>query len=183
MGPVIAIAGPSGSGKSTITKALASTLGWRAIDTGQIFRDMAKKNGMSVMEFGQYVEKNPEIDRKLDAQLAKKVKIAKKGIILQGRLAAWTCKKYGIPAKSFWVTASLQTRASRVAKRENIPYRVSLANLAKRDRDNRMRYIKTYGLDLSDLSVYDAVVDSSNLTVEQVVSSVIKKLPKIWLTK
>jgi predicted cytidylate kinase len=180
---VIAIAGPSGSGKSTVADALAKKLGWMTIDTGLIFREMAKKQGMSVIEFGKYAEKNPEIDRKLDSRLAIKVKSAKKSIILQGRLSAWTCEKSGIPAKKFWITAKIQTRASRIAKREGLPYLESLRNIAKRDRDNRSRYIKTYGLDLSDLSVYDAVVDTSSLNVDQVVSAIIKKLPKVWLTK
>ncbi len=180
---VIAIAGPSGSGKTTTAEMLAKALKFRSIDTGQIFRKMAEECGMDVIEFGQHTEKNPEIDRELDERLINVVKRSRNGIIIQGRMAAWMCDKYDIPALKVWINANAQVRAKRVSQRENKPYRETLSKLAKRDRENRARYLKTYGLDLNDLSIYDVVIDTSDLSVEQVAASLIKKLPKIWLKK
>jgi cytidylate kinase len=181
--PVIAIAGPSGSGKSTLAKHLAKRLGWRCIDTGAIFRKLAEENRMGLLEFGEYAETHPEIDRALDERVAKAVRQAKKGIILQGRLAAWTLKKFAIPSKKFWVTAALPVRVKRIAGREGQNYQETLRQVTKRDRDNRRRYLTTYGLDLNDLSVYDAVIDTGGLSIEETVLSIIKHLPKIWLKK
>jgi cytidylate kinase len=180
---VIAIAGPSGSGKTTVTNELAERLGLRPIDTGAIFRQMAKERGMDVMTFGKFVERHPKIDRELDDRLAKKVAAARNGVILQGRLAAWTCVQHDIPAMKFWVTASAKTRAKRVANREKIAISGAYSDLMERDRDNRERYLKTYGLDLNDLTVYDAVVNTDDLSIRQVANAIIRKLPKVWLTK
>ena len=36
--PVITIDGPSGSGKGTVTQAVAERLGWRALDSGALYR-------------------------------------------------------------------------------------------------------------------------------------------------
>jgi predicted cytidylate kinase len=181
MKPLIAIAGPSGAGKSSVAKALSRRLGIRTVDTGQIFRQMAKERGMGVIEFGEYVEKHKEIDIELDRRLAERMKRTRKGLILQGRLAAWTCLKYDIPAKKFWVTASTPVRVKRTMMREGGNYRDIMKDIIKRDRDNRVRYLATYGLDLNNTKVYDSVVNTDGLTIPQVVAAIIRKLPKVWL--
>lgn len=183
MKPLVAISGPSGSGKSTVAKLVAERLGVRTVDTGQIFRQMGKRRGMSVIEFGLYAEKHPEIDRELEERLAGMMKRTRKGLVLQGRLAGWNCVNNDIPAKKFWVTASAATRAKRTQMREGGKYSEILRKMVKRDRDNRERYLATYGLDLNDLKVYDSVVNTDGLTIKQVVAAIIRKLPNVWLKK
>ena len=183
MKPLVAIAGPSGSGKSSAAKMLAECLGVRTIDTGQIFRQMAKEHGMGLLAFGEYAERHKEIDIELDRRLAEKMKRTRKGLVLQGRLAAWTCVKYDIPAKKFWITASAAVRAKRTVNREGGNYREVLRRMTKRDRENRDRYKATYGLDLNDMKVYDSVVNTDGLTIRQTVTAIIRKLPKVWLKK
>lgn len=39
--PIIAIDGPSGSGKGTVSRAVASALGWRLLDSGALYRLVA----------------------------------------------------------------------------------------------------------------------------------------------
>ncbi len=179
---LITISGLSGSGKSSAAKGLSEKIGVPTVDVGQIFRRMAKQHRMDVVAFGPYVEKHPEIDRKLDAAMLRKAKKAG-DIIMQGRLAGLMTAKEGLEATRIWIAASAQTRASRVSKREGTPYRRSLSQITKRDRDNRHRYKRTYGLDLNDLTVYDIVVQTDNLTVEEVVSRLVKALNRLWPKK
>ncbi len=179
---LITISGQSGSGKSTAAKLLSERLDIPTIDIGTIFREMAEKRGMSVIEFGRYVEAHPKIDRELDAAMMRHAKRSK-DLILQGRLAGWMSKREGVPAVRIWLAASAKVRAERTARRERIPVRQALADVTRRDRDNRARYRRTYGLDLNDLSIYDIVVRTDNLTIEGVVSSLANELSTLWQTK
>lgn len=179
---IVTISGLSGSGKSTAAKAVAHALGVPTVDIGKVFRSLAKRYGMDVAEFGAYAERHPEIDRELDEAMIRKAKRAG-DLILQGRLAGWMTLRHGIEAYRIWLSAAPQTRASRIAGREGVPYRDSLRATTARDKANRARYARTYGLDLNDLSIYDSVVRTDNLSVEEVVDLIIGKLAKVWRKK
>ncbi len=177
---LITISGLSGSGKSSTAKGLSEKLGVPTVDIGEIFRAMAKKYGMNVVEFGKYAEEHPEIDRKLDAAMVRR---AKRGeLILQGRLAGWMAVRHKLPAIKIWIGASPRVRAQRVAKRQGVPVSEAAAEIKKRDQDNRIRYLQTYGLDLNDLSLYDIIVQTDGRSVEQVVASLVNTL-SLWLKK
>lgn len=179
---LITISGLSGSGKSSAAKGLSERLGIPTVDIGKLFRAMAAKYGMDVVAFGRYVERHPKIDRELDAAMIRKARRAG-DLILQGRLAGLMTAKEGMEAVRIWIAASAKVRASRVAGREGVPFRQAYRQVTKRDRDNQVRYAKTYGLDLNDLSVYDIVVQTDNLSVEKVVSSLVKELNRVWPKK
>ena len=174
---LITISGLSGSGKSTAAKGLSERLGIPTVDVGTIFRAMAAKRGMDVVEFGRYVEEHPEIDRELDKAMMRKAKRSG-DLILQGRLAGLMTAKEGLPAVRIWIDASAKVRASRVARRQGVPFKAAMAEITRRDKDNLDRYRHTYGLDLNDLSVYSIAVQTDNLTLEEVVSSLVKELSK-----
>jgi cytidylate kinase len=178
---LITISGLSGSGKSSTAKGLSQALGIPTVDIGEIFRAMAKRYKMDVVQFGRYAEEHPEIDRKLDAAMVRRAK-AKKHLILQGRLAGWMAVLNDLPSIKIWIGASLRVRAQRVAKRQGVPYRTALAEIRKRDRDNLVRYRRTYGLDLNDLSIYDVSVQTDGRSVEWVVSSLLRTL-NVWPTR
>ncbi len=179
---LITISGLSGSGKSSAAKGLSEALGIPTVDIGKLFRAMAAKYGMDVVAFGKYVEKHPRFDRELDAAMLRKAKRSG-DLILQGRLAGLMTAKEGMDAVRIWIAASPRVRASRVAKREGVPFLQAYRQVTKRDRDNQVRYAKTYGLDLNDLSVYAIVVQTDNLSVEKVVSSLVKELNRVWPKK
>ena len=176
---IITISGPSGSGKSTAARMLSKETGLPAVDVGVVFRAMAKKRGMSVIEFGRYVARHKELDQKLDEIMLRRARKSKP-FIWQGRLSGLLAAKEGIPSLTFWIQASAMTRARRVSGREGVPYRRALAQIMRRDRADRVRYMKTYGLDVNDLSVYDAVIPTDNLSAQQVVSALLRSIVRIW---
>jgi predicted cytidylate kinase len=179
---IITISGFSGSGKTTVATLAGERLKIPAIDVGQIFRGLAAKHGMDVVTFGKYAEKHPEIDRQLDAEMIKLCR-RKKDLILQGRLAGWMTKRNGIEALRVWIGASAKTRAARICHREGIRLAKACADTLRRDEDNRRRYLETYGLDLNDLSIYDSVIQTDNLTIEGVVSALMNAIRKVWPKK
>jgi len=179
---IITISGESGSGKSTVAKALGQRLNLPAIDVGSLFREMAAEHGMDVIAFGSYAQSHPEIDHELDRKMIALCR-RQKNLILQGRLAGWMTKRDSLKACRIWIGATAETRAKRVAGREKIPFERAYADTCRRDEDNRNRYRQTYGLDLNDLSIYDTVIQTDNLTIEEVVSALISEIPKVWPKK
>ena len=81
---IITFGGSPGSGKSTMAKRFAEALGYRRYYMGQLFRDAAKRHGMTMHEFGKYCETHPEMDRKVDAYQAKLGK-RYKNLVVEGR--------------------------------------------------------------------------------------------------
>ena len=179
---IITISGQSGSGKTTVANGLGRRLGMPAVDVGSLFREMAAERGQDVIEFGAYAQKHPEIDRELDRKMIELCR-RRRNLILQGRLAGWMTKRGGIEAYRVWITATDETRARRIAEREKIPFEQAYADTRRRDADNHCRYQQTYGLDLNDLSIYDTVIRTDNLTVEEVVSALISEIQKVWPKK
>ena len=71
---IISLAGDLASGKGETSKILIEKLGYGIYRNGQYFRELAKKMNMSVTEFNIYVEKHPEIDRKIENSAAEYAK-------------------------------------------------------------------------------------------------------------
>ena len=179
---LITISGHSGVGKSTTAERLAKKLRAKVVDTGNFFRDQAKKRGLNVVEFGRYVEKHPEVDRRLDDDmLALAAKTPR--LILLGRLTGWMTYRRQVPAIRIWMSATPKIRAQRVIKREGGDYATVYKDLMTRDRDNIRRYRQLYGLDLNDLGIYDIVCPTDNLNLNQVVALLFREVSKLWLKK
>jgi CMP/dCMP kinase len=155
---VVTVSGLPGSGTTTLSRLVARQLGLEHVHAGELFRQMAAESGMSLSDFGRYAENHPDVDVDLDERMASRVR--RGDCLLEARLAAWTAVNTGVPAHKVWVRAHASTRASRVARREGIPYPTARAQNREREASERLRYLDVYGIDLDDLSVYDLVVDS-----------------------
>ncbi|MCX9015305.1 MAG: AAA family ATPase [Candidatus Methanoperedens sp.] len=166
---IITISGPPGSGKSTLSKKLSSQLGMELISMGDIFRKMAEDRCMSLEEFGILASSNEEIDRKLD-ESQQKIAKEKDNIILESRLSGFL-----VDANlKIWLKASLETRAERIANRENKPVSSALDETLERSKCEAQRYLDYYNIDVSDLSVYDLVIDSAKWSPDEITEIVAK---------
>jgi cytidylate kinase len=75
--------------------------------------------------------------------------------------------------------ADLEERAKRVAEREGLEKEAARESIRKRDEDNMKRYQHYYGIDMEDLSIYDIVVDNSELNIEET-NKLIEKALGMW---
>jgi len=172
----ITISGTPGSGKTTVTNLLEKKLGIKSVYSGEIFRKLAKKYSMTLEEFGKYCEENSEVDKELDEnQLA----ILRKGnVILEGRLSGWLAYKNDIPAFKVAIDTDIETRASRIVKREKGSIEKRKEEILKREKSESLRYKNYYDIDLKDMSIYDIVINSGNKSPTEIVKIIIEKLKK-----
>ncbi|MEM4264317.1 MAG: AAA family ATPase [Thermoplasmata archaeon] len=174
----ITISGPPGSGKTTVAREVARTLGLELILTGKIFRKQAEKAGMNVIEYNRLAEKDATIDKKLDDEI---IKIAKEkdDIVVEGRLAGQLLGRNGIESLKVFVTAPLKTRAERIARREKTKPEDELERLKSREESEKRRYSEFYGIDIDDISVYDLVIDSTDISAHEVSEIILREIGKM----
>jgi len=155
----ITVSGLPGSGTTTLSRLLAEYYELELISSGEIFRKMAKERGMSLAEFGALAERNPSIDLDIDKN-QKSIIHTQDNIILESRLAGHMAQ--GVPnVLKIWIKAPLLTRVKRIQRREkSISFDGELEKTVEREKSEALRYKNYYGIDITDLSIYDIVIDS-----------------------
>ncbi|MEB3766119.1 MAG: AAA family ATPase [Desulfurococcales archaeon] len=177
-GPVIVVSGPPGSGKTTYAKKLSKNFGLEYYTTGQIFRELAKKLGYTLEEFSRVAEKDPKIDFLIDSTTLEYAR--KGGVVIDSHLAAWVLA--GIADISILVKAHPLVRAQRIVSREQKDKWTTIRETFTRELSQYKRFKEYYGFDLLDYSLFDIVVDTSVLGVDEVYQ-VIESFVRLKLKK
>lgn len=177
---VISITGDLASGQSTVAKMLAEDLSFNLYRNGAYFRNLAVKNNMSVTEFGEYVEKHPEIDMQIEKSAAEYA-LNNKNIVIDAKMG-W----YAVPDSfKIYLKVNIDVAAKRAfkdpnrKKSENLPTIEDQKNdMIKRAKNDLARYNNLYNVDRSDMSNYDFVLNTDNLTPEEVLQIVKQEYEK-----
>jgi predicted cytidylate kinase len=169
---IITISGLIGSGKTTVCLLLGERLGYRTVISGHLFREMAKELELSLEEFGRRAEQDPKYDRLIDERLLEMAR-NEHDIILEGRLAGQMLRRNSIPAFSVFLDAPLEIRTQRISGREGVDLQAAMEEMRAREASEVLRYRKFYGIDVTDRSIYDMVIDTGALTPEQVVDMIV----------
>ncbi|MGN0819196.1 MAG: AAA family ATPase [Christensenellaceae bacterium] len=168
----ISLAGDLGSGKTTVAKILQDKYGAERISAGIIQRDMAKSLGLDITQFNKYMETHPDIDRELDRGIAGYDKIPG-NFIFDSRLAF-----HFVPsAVSFYMSVDKTVAAKRIFSESRLDEGYGSVEeaeriLSERRRSEVLRYKEFYDLDILDMSNYDYVIDTTDLTVSQTVEKI-----------
>ena len=171
----ITISGPPGSGKTTACSKLSEALGLEAVVFGKIFRELAAEKNLSLGELGAIAENDPSIDRMIDSRIVE-IARAHSEIILESRLSAYMLARNGIPAFKILLDASPDVRMARVGVREGETLEEATAKTVERQNSEAKRYMKYYGIDINDFSVYDLVLNTDDMTPDQVLETILDKV-------
>jgi cytidylate kinase len=176
---IITISGKPGSGKGTVAKIIAERLNLKHYSIGDFMRDIAKEKGVSLLELGKTAEKERWVDDELDKR---QIELGKKedGFVIDSRLGFYFIPK----SVKVFLDVNLNESAKRIfnAKRkdekDNLNLKKTKDNIKKRMKSEMLRYKKYYGLNYYDKKHYDFVVDTSGVSIDKVVGTVVEWLKK-----
>ncbi len=174
----ITVSGPLGAGTTTLCRNLKKALEYPYVYGGQIFRDMAEEKGMTLEQFSELAEKDNKYDLELDRKMMD-FAYDHKDVIAEGRLAGWFAHREK-RAKFFkiWLDAPSEIRMERVAHRENESLDKTREKIITREQSETKRYKNIYGIDISDLSIYDLVVNNRDMEQEETLEFILSALKK-----
>ncbi len=155
---IITVSGLTGCGKNTLGEQLAKELGYKMVCP--TFKDLAEKEGISLMEFQKKAEKDHNIDKKFDAVLKEQ---AKGNCVVTTWLGPWMLNA-DVRVRLF---APLSVRAQRIAKRDGMSAKEAEQHVKERDLRNQKRYKKVYGIDIFDDESFDITINSGKHSQEE----------------
>jgi len=175
---IITISGDIGSGKSTVGKILAKSLGYNYLSTGKIQRNIANKLGISTLELNILSEKQSDIDDKIDSY-TKARNNSDANYIVDSRLAWHFISK----SLKVYLNCDIEVAVQRISQdekrlseKQNEMVSVLLARIVERRRSEKRRFLQKYGIDYTDLSNYDFILDTAPINTDEVVEEILKQL-------
>jgi cytidylate kinase len=161
--PTVVLSGPPGGGKTTYARMLARDLGLELYSAGRLFREIAAERGISLEELNKLAAQDMSIDLEIDRMT---VKVGCRGnVVIEGHLTAWLLQH--IADVKMYITASLEERARRIAAREGKSFEEALQSIVWREYFHRKRFMDFYAIDISNLTLFDLVLDTTYLSVEE----------------
>jgi cytidylate kinase len=170
----IIISGPPAIGKTTIAKGLAKEFNIEYLSGGDILKELAEEQGFQTkgddwwdtqegINFLDQRKKNSEFDKNVDNKL--KELFSKGGIVVTSYTLPWLVEG-GV---KIWLDGSKENSALRMTTRDNSSKNEALEIVQKRYNENKIIYKELYGFEFGeDLSVFDKIIETDDLNVEEV---------------
>ena len=173
----ITLSGTAGTGKGTIADLLVEKYHLTYYDLGNLRREEAVKRGMTIAQFNEWSEQNPQGDTFFDEKQALIGK-SEDNFIFVGRLS-W----YFIPdAIKILLTVSEEAAAKRIFSHMQAKGRIgetaqsyeqTLEMVQTRNASDLKRYAQQYGITQYAQNNFDLVVDTTNLTIPEVFERIV----------
>ncbi len=170
----IIISGPPAIGKTTVAKGLAEEFDLVHLSGGDILKELAKDKGFDAkgndwwdtqegMNFLIERQENSEFDKNVDDKLKKL--FSKGDVVITSYTLPWIVDG-GV---KIWLDGSKENSAQRMTTRDNLSETNALEIVQKRYNENKIIYKELYGFEFGeDLSVFDKIIKTDGLNVEQV---------------
>ena len=181
----VVISGPPAIGKTTVAKGIALEFNLTHLSGGDILKDLASEQGFSTggddwwdteegMQFLNQRKSNPEFDKNVDSRL--KELFQNGGVVITSYTLPWIIDN-GI---KIWLAGNIENSAKRMQNRDNVTQLHALDVVKKRFNENKLIYKSLYNFEFGEnLSVFDAVIETDSLNVQQVLDkakSIVRKL-------
>jgi len=171
---IITISGKAGSGKSTVAKQLAKKLNLKHYSIGDFMRQIAKERNVSLNELSKLAEKDKSIDTALDK---KSIDLREENnFVIDGRLTAHFIHYADL---KIFLDCNDKVRAQRIQKDERKDEKSESINelikkIKQREQSERKRYEKLYKIDYYDENLYNLMIDTTNLSINEVIEEILK---------
>jgi len=162
---IITISGFHGVGKSVYAKKIAEKYNLKYLSSGLIFRKIAEERNVSIEVLTKIAESDPKIDMYIDNRI-KEEALKYKNVVAEGLLTGWFLKD--IADIKIWIKARDDIRFRRIAERDNLPLDEAARRTKFREKSEIERFKKFYQINILDLTIYDFVIDTSFLTIDDV---------------
>ena len=172
---IVTIGGLAGTGTTTLAEVLSEKLDVPYISAGFIFREMAAERGMSVLEFSEFAEGNDDIDKEIDKRQAQKAKEAE-NLIVEGRLSAYFVDNADL---RLWLVTPFDVRSQRIAEREEKTVEIAKDEIIIREESEALRYMEIHNIDISNMDIYDLIINTDTFDPESVSEIIIQTLKVI----
>ncbi|MFT7616196.1 MAG: cytidylate kinase [Candidatus Woesearchaeota archaeon] len=170
----ITICGFPGSGKGTASKAISQKLNLQHYCAGDLRREAAKQRSMTLSEFNEWAESNPQEGDKLFDQQTKEIGVDEDNFIFDGRLAF-----YFIPDSiKIYLSCDVNEAAKRKFASERIEERASSVDslvhlMRKRVDSDKGRYESLYNVQVYNMKDFDLVIDTTTMTPQEVLDQIV----------
>lgn len=184
----IVISGWPAVGKTTMAVELAKKFNLKLYSGGDILKMLAGAKGYSTSgddwwdtgEAKRFMEErksDPSFDNQVDKKL---IQIIKNGnSVITSYTLPWLMKEDRII--KFWLKASQENRARRMANRDNITYNKAKKVIQIRDWENMKIYKNLYGFNFGeDLKVFDFCINTDILSLNSLIE--VSKSIITWLS-
>jgi cytidylate kinase len=162
----IAVSGKHGAGKSTVAQAIAKKFKLDYVCAGMIFRQLAKERGVSLSELSLIAEQDSSIDREIDDRTSKEA--AKGNVVIDAYIAGWVARD--LADLKIYLRAPLEVRVRRMAQRDGRSFDEVLEETRSREESQKRRFQNFYGIDVTDLQLFDLVINSKTWTEKATIS-------------
>lgn len=171
---IISLAGDLASGKGTVSKILMEELQYGIYRNGEYVRKLAKEMGLDITSFNKYIIDHPEIDIQIEKSAAEYAK-TNDNFIIDARLG-W----YAVPESfKIYLKVDIDVAAKRAFEDENRKGTEKFATIEEQKQDmieryklENERYWQIYQVRKDDMSNYDLVIDTTNMTPNEVANKI-----------
>jgi len=171
----ITLSGFAGSGKSTIGKNLQEALNFEFISVGNFSRKFAKEvYGMDINTFQQKCKEDPKLDAEIDQKFQSECN-SKENLVIDYRLGF----KFVQNAFHVLLKVSDEVASNRIRSANRIDETISAKAINTRNERMQARFLSTYQVDFMDETNYHLVIDTDELTPEEITHLIIKEFQKI----
>ena len=131
---------------------------------------------MTLADLNAVAQDDPTVDRELDEQQLELLR--RGGLILEGRLAGWLAHHNGISAFKIWLVCAADEAIRRLVARDGGDEQAQAEITRDRIERERDRYLRYYGADPSDVSIYDLVLDSTHTPPDELRDRILEAIER-----
>tara|TARA_B100001013_G_scaffold146820_1_gene86892 strand:- start:11410 stop:11976 length:567 start_codon:yes stop_codon:yes gene_type:complete len=175
----IILSGMPAVGKTTAANSLCKEFNIQYYSGGDLLKEIAKEKGFAIsgldwwdnkegMNFLSNRMDDSSFDKLVDKRL---IDLLDKGdVVITSYTLPWLTSN-GI---SIWLDANKESRTARLCSRDGISVPEGRKIVDERDNKNQQIYKKLYNIELGrDLSVFDKIIDTNDMDINQVCRTVI----------